>query len=118
MPSRARLTQVSVETVGLRHNLFAESLTRAQCSSRSGVTLSNARAPSKTTEHNQAAWVRGPMIGTLPSCHLSSKYVQVFDQPPPTAIASPLEHFDHVAPLLNEVEDAVCLPCKEPQESV
>src|ERR1017187_5497931 len=94
MPSRARLTQVSIETVGLRNNLFAESLTRAQCSSRSGATPSNARAPSKTTEHNQAAWVRGPMIGTLPECHLSSKYVQVFDQPPPTAIDSPslLEH--------------------------
>ena len=78
--------RLDVETIGFRNSFVAESLTRAQCSSRSGVTPSNARAPSNTTEHSQAACVRGPMIGTLPSCHFSSKYVQVLDQPSPAAI--------------------------------
>src|SRR3954468_10355490 len=45
--------------------------------SRSGATPSNARAPSNTTEPSHAACVRGPMIGTLPSCHLPSKKVQL-----------------------------------------
>src|SRR5437660_10544782 len=83
--SRASPSQVSVETVGLRKSFAAESLTRAQWSSRSGVTPSNARAPSNTIEQSQAAWVRGPMIGTLPSCHSPSKNVQVLDQPLPLA---------------------------------
>src|SRR5579863_929173 len=89
MPSRASWIQVSVETTGFRNIFLAESFTRAQWSSRSGVTPSKARAPSNTSEQSQAAWVRGPMIGTLPSCHLSSKYVQVFDQPSLTAIETP-----------------------------
>src|SRR5437899_5439830 len=86
MPSRASWIHVSVETVGLRNNLRAESLTLAQWSARSGVTPSNARAPSKTMEQSQAACVRGPMIGMFPSCQSPSKYVQVLDQPLPTAI--------------------------------
>src|SRR5258708_11734181 len=86
IPSRASLTQVSTETTGLRNSFFAELLARAQCSSRSGHTPSNARAPSKTTEQSHAAWVRGPMIGTLPSCHFSWKKVQVLDQPCPSSI--------------------------------
>src|ERR1700749_2175690 len=53
---------------------------RAQCRSRSGVTPSKARPPSNTEVPSQAAWVRGPMIGTLPSCQSSSKNVRVFDQ--------------------------------------
>ena len=44
-----------------------------------GVTPSKARAPSNTDVHNQAACVRTPMIGTLPSCQSSSKNVTVFD---------------------------------------
>jgi hypothetical protein len=40
----------------------------------------NARAPSNTVEPSQAAWVRGPMIGTLPSCHSPSKKVQVCEK--------------------------------------
>src|SRR3982074_3167184 len=79
MPSRASFTQDSVETVGLRNSFFAESFTRAQCSSRSGVTPSKARAPSNTTEQSQAACVRGPHIRTLPSCQASSKNVHVLD---------------------------------------
>src|SRR6267154_2774103 len=86
IPSRASLIQVSVETVGFRNNFVAESLTRAQWSSRSGVTPSNARAPSNTTEQSQAACVRGPMIGTLPSCQSPSKNVQVLDQALPAII--------------------------------
>src|SRR6266403_512357 len=86
MPSRASWIHVSVETVGFRNNFRAESLTLAQWSSRSGVTPSNARAPSKTMEQSQAACVRGPMIGTFPSCQSPSKNVQVLDQPCPTAI--------------------------------
>jgi len=43
--------------------------TRGQWRSRSGVTPSKARAPSNTVEPSQSPWVRGPMIGTLPSCH-------------------------------------------------
>src|SRR5947209_11248915 len=82
IPSRASRTQVSTETVGFKKSFAAESLTRAQWSSRSGVTPSNARAPSNTIEQSQAAWVRGPIIGTLPSCHSPSKNVQVLDQLP------------------------------------
>src|SRR5580704_1387927 len=59
---------------------LADSLTRAQCKSRSGVTPSKARAPSNTDVHNQAACVRTPMIGRLPSCQSSSKNVSVCDQ--------------------------------------
>src|SRR5579863_7177275 len=83
MPSRASLTQVSAATVGLRNSFFAESLTRAQWSSISGVTPSKALAPSNTTEQSQAACVRGPIIPMLPSCQSSLKYVQVFVQPSP-----------------------------------
>src|SRR5437879_4694515 len=37
-------------------------------------------------EQSQAACVRGPMIGTLPSCQSPSRNVQVLDQPCPTAM--------------------------------
>jgi hypothetical protein len=57
----------------------AETFTRAQCRSRSGVTPSKARAPSNTMEPSQTAWVRGPMIGALPACQSPSKKVQVFE---------------------------------------
>src|ERR1700722_16605858 len=90
IPSRASLIQVSVETVGLRKSLAADSFTRAQWSSRSGATPSKYRAPSKTMEQSHAACVRGPMMGTFPSCHESSKKVQVLDQSLPTAIQAPL----------------------------
>src|SRR5271155_698272 len=80
MPSCASFIQVSTETLGFRKSFFAESFTRAQCKSKSGVTPSNARAPSNTIEHSQAACVRTPMIGVFPSRHWSSKKVQVFDQ--------------------------------------
>src|SRR6266404_2729269 len=60
--------------------VFAERFKRAQCRSMSGVTPSKWRAPSKTVEASQAPWVRGPMIGTLPSCHSPSKNVSVRDQ--------------------------------------
>src|SRR3984885_10838666 len=89
IPSWASLIQVSVDTTGFRYSFTAESLTRAQWRSRSGVTPSKYRAPSNTMEQSQAACVRGPMIGTLPSCHPSSKYVHVLDQPLPTAIDAP-----------------------------
>src|SRR5271168_2952186 len=80
MPSCVSFIQVSTETLGFRKSFFAESFTRAQCKSRSGVTPSNALAPSNTMEHSQAACVRTPIIGVLPSHHWSSKKVQVFDQ--------------------------------------
>src|ERR1700722_13675651 len=79
-PSCASLIQVSVDTTGFRYSLIAESLTRAQWRSRSGVTPSKYRAPSNTIEKSQDACVRGPMMGTLPSCHRSSKYVQVLEK--------------------------------------
>ena len=79
MPSCARSIQVSSDTNGFRKKLSADLLTRAQWRSRSGVTPSNVRAPSNTMEPSQAAWVRGPMIGTLPSCQSPSKNVQVFE---------------------------------------
>src|SRR5277367_3659122 len=88
MPSCASFIQVSTETLGLRNSFLAESLTRAQCSSKSGVTPSKARAPSNTTEQSQAACVREPMIGALPSRHSFSKKVQVFDQFVAAAIPS------------------------------
>src|SRR5665213_2101953 len=53
---------------------------RAQCRSRSGATPSKARAPSNTVEASHAAWVRGPMIGTLPWCQVPSKKVQVSEK--------------------------------------
>src|SRR5215475_7771201 len=77
MPSATSPSQVSTVTSGLRKNFRAESLTRAQCRSISGVTPSNARAPSNTDEPSHAACVRGPMIGTLPSCQSPWKNVQV-----------------------------------------
>src|SRR5487761_1956458 len=80
MPSRARASQVSRSTTGLSLKLTADRLTRAQCASRSGATPSNARAPSNTVEASQAACVRGPMIGTLPSCQSPSKKVQVWEK--------------------------------------
>src|SRR6202035_1159838 len=80
MPSRARPSQVSASTTGLRRKLSADWLTRAQCRSRSGATPSNARAPSNTVEPSHAACVRGPMIGTLPSCQAPSKKVQVCEK--------------------------------------
>ncbi len=67
-------------TSGLSHIALADSLTRAQCRSRSGATPSNARARSNTEVQSHAAWVRGPMIGTLPSCQSSSKNVTVLVQ--------------------------------------
>src|SRR5215467_4410832 len=81
-PSATSPTQASTVTSGLRKNLAADSLTRAQCRSRSGVTPSNARAPSKTEEPSQAACVRGPMMATLPACQSPSKNVHVFDHVP------------------------------------
>src|SRR3982751_4546671 len=81
MPSLTRPIQVSGVTIGLRNSFGAESFTRAQCRSRSGVTPSKARAPSNTDEPSQAACVRGPKIATLPSCQSLSKKVQVFDHP-------------------------------------
>src|ERR1700733_6667754 len=80
MPSRTSAVQASSVTTGFRHMALADRLTRAMCRSRSGVTPSNARAPSNTEVQSQAPCVRGPMIGTLPSCQSSSKNVQVFDQ--------------------------------------
>src|SRR5271163_631857 len=74
--------------LGFRNSFLAESLTRAQCRSRSGVTPSKARAPSNTTEQSQAACVREPMMGAFPSHHWSSKKVQVFDQFVATAMRS------------------------------
>src|SRR4051812_29093697 len=79
MPSCASPIQVLSETSGFRKKLSADLLTRAQWRSRSGVTPSNVRAPSKTMEPSHAACVRGPMIGTLPLCQSPSKNVQVFE---------------------------------------
>ena len=45
----------------------------------SGMTPSKARAPSNTEEPSQAACVRGPIIGGLPSSHLPSSHVQVLE---------------------------------------
>src|SRR3954469_13073603 len=104
MPSATNPIHVSCGTSGLRNSLGAESFTRAQCRSRSGVTPSKARAPSNTDEPSQAAWVRGPKMPTLPSCQSPSKKVHVFDQPfaaiePFLAIAALLyglpAHFAH-----------------------
>src|SRR5450432_2632889 len=67
--------------MGLRKNVAAEWLTRAQCRSRSGMTPSKARAPSNTIEPSQQAWVRGPMMRTSPACQSSSKNVQVAESP-------------------------------------
>src|SRR5258708_32875781 len=81
MLSASRPYQVSCVTAVFRNSFGAESYTRAQCKSRSGVTPSKARAPSNTDEPSQAAWVRGPKMPILPSCQSPSKNVQVFDQP-------------------------------------
>src|SRR5580704_5072930 len=83
IPSRASLTHSSTGTEGFKKSFFAESLTRAQWRSRSGVTPSKALAPSNTIEQSQAACVRGPMMPMLPSCQSFLKYVHVFDQPSP-----------------------------------
>src|SRR4051812_3889320 len=56
---------------------LADRLTRAQCLSRSGITPSKMRAPSKTEEPSQAACERGPMIGGFPSCQAPSNQFQV-----------------------------------------
>src|SRR6202043_4253473 len=80
IPSRASPSQVSVSTTGLSLKLTADWLIRAQWRSRSGATPSKARAPSKTVEPSHAACVRGPMIGTLPSCQSPSKKVQVCEK--------------------------------------
>src|ERR1700694_2650362 len=80
IPSRARPSHVSVSTTGFSLKLTADWLTRAQCRSRSGATPSNARAPSNTVDPSHAACVRGPMIGTLPSCQAPSKQVQVCEK--------------------------------------
>src|SRR6185437_16217468 len=80
MPSRASPSHVSVSTTGFNLKLMADWLTLAQCRSRSGATPSNARAPSNTVEPSHAACVRGPMIGTLPSCQPPSKKVQVCEK--------------------------------------
>src|SRR5712691_8469068 len=79
MPSATRPSHDSAETTGFRNRVVADAFTRAQWRSRSGVTPSNARAPSNTEEPSHAAWVRAPMIGTLPSCQSPSKKVQVLD---------------------------------------
>src|SRR5438874_2679141 len=84
IPSSTNPIQVSTDTVGFKNSFRAESLMRVQCRSKSGLTPSNARAPSNTTEHSHAAWVRGPMIGTLPSCQSPSKNVQVLENPSPS----------------------------------
>src|SRR5437763_8408078 len=81
MPSATRPIQISLLTSGLRNSFGAESFTRAQCKSRSGVTPSNARAPSNTEEPSHIACVRGPTRPILPSCQSPSWKVQVFDQP-------------------------------------
>ena len=88
IPSSTNPIQVSTDTVGFRNSFRADSLIRAQWRSRSGLTPSNARAPSNTTEHSHAAWVRGPMMGTLPSCQSPSKNVQVFENPSPSGNSS------------------------------
>src|SRR5215216_5753125 len=79
MPSATRSSHLSAETTGFRNRALAESFTRAQWRSRSGVTPSNARAPSNTDEPSHAAWVRAPISGILPSCQSPAKKVQVFD---------------------------------------
>src|SRR6185312_1088312 len=80
MPSRASDSHSSTARLGLRYMVLAEALTRVQCRSRSGATPSKTRAPSNTEEPSQMACVRAPHSGTLPSCHLPSKNVQVADQ--------------------------------------
>jgi hypothetical protein len=37
-------------------------------------------APSKTVDPSHAPWVRGPIIGTLPSCQAPSKNVHVWEK--------------------------------------
>src|SRR5262245_6520847 len=79
MPSATRSSHCPVGTTAFRNRAPAESFTRAQWRSRSGTTPSKARAPSNTEEPSQAAWVRAPISGTLPSCQSPAKKVQVFD---------------------------------------
>jgi hypothetical protein len=76
-PSFVSPTIASAAMVGCKPRVSAERLTRSAWRSRSGVTPSNARAPSNTVEPSQEAWERGPMIGGLPSCHSPSIQVQV-----------------------------------------
>src|SRR6185312_5061756 len=99
-PPLAKAIHSSAEIVGCKYSFFAESLTRAQCKSRSGVTPSNARAPSKTSEQSQAACVRGPIMGTLPSCHFPSKKVSVLDQLLPATTGPPAYSSDAYSPEL------------------
>src|SRR3954462_3726041 len=80
MPSATSPIQVCLLTRAFRNSFGAESFTRSQWRSRSGVTPSKARAPSNTEEPSQAAWLRGPKIPILPSCQSHSKKVQVLDQ--------------------------------------
>src|SRR5262245_18576899 len=70
---------VSTDCVGLRPRARADALRRSQWRSRSGVTPSKARAPSKTEDPSQNACVRGPATSTLPSCQSPSSHVQVSD---------------------------------------
>src|SRR6185437_13277504 len=76
-PSSASASHSWSLTTGFSLKARADSLTLAQCRSRSGVTPSKARPPSNTTEASHAPCVRGPMIATLPSCQAPSKKVQV-----------------------------------------
>src|SRR5215468_1146525 len=78
-PSLTRPIIVSTDCVGLRPRARADALRRSQWRSRSGVTPSKARAPSKTEEPSQKACVRGPATKTLPSCQSPSSHVQVAD---------------------------------------
>src|SRR5262249_153053 len=70
---------LSTDCVAFRPSACAEALRRSQWRSRSGVTPSKARAPSKTEEPSQKACVRGPATRTLPSCQSPSSHVQVSD---------------------------------------
>jgi hypothetical protein len=54
-PSLASSTIASSLIEGFSHMVLADRLTRAQWRSRSGVTPSNARAPSNTLEPSQNA---------------------------------------------------------------
>src|SRR6476660_9022230 len=79
-PSLTRPRIDSTDCVAFRPSALADALRRSQWRSRSGVTPSKARAPSKTEEPSQKACVRGPATRTLPSCQSPSSHVQVSDQ--------------------------------------
>jgi hypothetical protein len=60
--------------------LASPALDRARLQLRSSIRVTGATfPPSNTDVHSHAAWVRKPMIGTLPSCHSFSKKVMVCD---------------------------------------